>query len=102
MPHIGKGEGYMRSLISHSICLVLLGVIVMHARAQTPLGTGFTFQGQLKQNSAPMNGTVNLRFSLWDAPGSGSPPTGGNQVGGTQQLTNVPINNGLFTVTLND
>src|SRR5205085_410688 len=69
---------------------------------QTPLGTGFTYQGQLKQNSAPMNGTVNLRFSLWDAAGSGSPPTGGNQIGGTQQITNVSITNGLFTLTLDD
>src|SRR5262245_494697 len=85
-------------------CLILLGTLAAGAfdvHAQTPLGSGFTYQGQLKQNSVPMNGTVNLRFSLWDAAGSGSPPAGGNQIGTTPQATNVPISNGLFTVTLN-
>src|SRR5262249_256776 len=61
----------------------------------------FTYQGKLDQAGAPINGTISLRFSLWDAAGSGSPPTGGNQIGNGQQLTNVPITDGLFTVTLN-
>src|SRR5262245_43088192 len=85
-------------------CLILLGTLaagVFDVHAQTPLGSGFTYQGQLKQNGAPMNGTVNLRFSLWDAAGSGSPPAGGNQIGSAQQITNLPITDGLFTVTLN-
>src|SRR5262249_21127128 len=84
------------------IVLLAAMFVTLDASGQTPLGTGFTYQGQLKQNGAPMNGTVNLRFSLWDAVGSGSPPTGGNQIGSTQQSTNVPITSGLFTVTLND
>ncbi len=72
------------------------------ALAQTALGTGFTYQGQLKQNGAPINGTANLRFSLWDGPGSGSPPAGANQIGAAQPLSGVPLADGLFTVTLND
>ena len=84
------------------ICLFFLAAAAVDARAQTPLGPAFTYQGQLKQNGIAMNGTVNLRFSLWDAAGSGSPPTGGTQVGGIDQITNVPVTNGLFTVTLND
>ena len=41
---------------------------------QAPLGTGFTYQGQLKTASGLVNGACNLQFSLWDAAGSGSPP----------------------------
>src|SRR2546425_1169877 len=70
------------------------------ARAATPLGTGFTYQGQLKQNGGPLNGTKTLRFSLWDAP-STSPGAGGNQLGNRQPLTDVPVSNGTYTVTLN-
>lgn len=43
-----------------------------------------------------MNGTVDLRLSLWTADtGSGA------QIGTTQLVTNVPVTNGLFTTTLN-
>lgn len=72
------------------------------APAQTPLGTGFTYQGQLKQGGSPINGSVALRFTLWDGPGSGSPPTGANQIGAAQPISGVPLVDGLFTVTLND
>ena len=66
----------------------------------TPLGTGFTYQGQLVMNGSPVNGTTTLRFSLWDAAGSGSPPTGGNQIGANQIVPNVAVENGLFFVEL--
>jgi hypothetical protein len=65
------------------------------AWGQTSLGTAFTYQGQLKQNGTPVNGTVTLQFSLWDAPG------GGNQLGVNQSISNIPISDGLFTVRLN-
>src|SRR5262249_51355595 len=70
------------------------------ARAATPLGTGFTYQGQLRQNGSPVTGTRNLRFSLWDAQ-STSPGVGGDQLGASQTLDNVSVSGGLFTVTLN-
>jgi len=72
------------------------------ALAQTSLGTGFTYQGLLRQSGVPINGTVALRFTLWDGPGAGSPPTGANQIGAAQQMSGVPLVDGLFTVTLND
>src|SRR5262249_48301131 len=90
----------LRNLLS-----VVLGASLFmppSSRAAVPLGTGFTYQGQLKQNGGPMNGTVHLRFSLWDAAGSGAPPVGGRQLGVSQLLANTPIANGLFTVALND
>ena len=62
------------------------------------LGTGFTYQGQLKQGDNPVNGTCDFQFSLWDAAGSGSPPTGGNQIGSPQTKTSISVSNGYFTI----
>lgn len=66
-----------------------------------PLGHGFTYQGQLQQSGLPIDGTVSLSFRLWDAPGTGTPPTGGTQIGDTQTLTNVAVTGGVFSVVLN-
>lgn len=60
-----------------------------------PLGTGFTYQGQLNQGGVPVNGNVNLRFGLYDA------ATNGANLGARQILTGVSVANGLFTVQLN-
>jgi hypothetical protein len=70
-------------------------------QAATPLGSGFTYQGQLKQNGSAVTGAVTMRFSLWDSAGSGNPPVGGTKIGASQVLTSVPVTAGLFTVTLN-
>ena len=67
---------------------------------QTNLGTAFTYQGQLKKNGSPINDNCDFRFSLWDAAGSGSPPTGGNLIGSPQTKTGIAVTNGLFTVQL--
>src|SRR5262249_41237711 len=64
------------------------------ATAQTPLGPGFTYQGQLKQNGQPFTGAANLAFKLFDAPSGGS-------LLGTQTLNGVNVSTGLFTVLLN-
>jgi hypothetical protein len=71
------------------------------AMAATPLGTAFAYQGRLKSAGAPLNATADFQFSLWDAAGSGSPPTGGTQIGGTQAVNNLTVAGGLFTVQLN-
>jgi len=54
----------------------------------------FTYQGFLKQNGQPVNGTTSLTFRLYDA------PTGGTQIGSAITQT-VNVQNGLFTVELN-
>jgi len=59
-----------------------------------PLGTGFTYQGQLKQNGGPLTGVVDLEASLWTA------ALGGDPVGGTLTLSAVNVTNGLFTLEL--
>jgi hypothetical protein len=72
-----------------------------------PFGTAFTYQGWLTQSGVPLNGNADFQFSLWDAAGSGSPPTGGNQIGVMLAFDGagghpppVTISNGRFTVQL--
>jgi hypothetical protein len=74
--------------------LLFLCLFAVRAPAQTPLGTAFTYQGQLQNTGAPENGSCDLQFKLFDA------ATGGNQVGSTITDTGITITNGLFTVTL--
>src|SRR4030042_1781971 len=62
--------------------------------ANAPTGTAFTYQGQLKDASGPVNGDCDFQFSLWDA------LTGGTQVGSSLTQTGVAVSEGLFTVQL--
>jgi hypothetical protein len=82
-----------------SVLLILLGAEA--ARAQIPVGTAFTYQGELHDNNLPVNGSTDLAFSLWNAAGTGCPPVGGMQVGTTIPMTGVTVTDGLFTVVLN-
>ena len=60
----------------------------------TPLGTSFTYQGQLSNSAGPVSGSCDFQFSLWDAASAGS------QVGATVAANAVTVSNGLFMVTL--
>ena len=88
---------------SHGLCALAALVVLLPspARAQTPLGTVFTYQGQLKQSGSPASGAFNMDFKLYDA------LTIGNQVGPTLFFNGmfgnpppVSVTNGLFTVQL--
>ncbi len=68
---------------------------------QSAAGSGFSYQGQLKKDGVPISDSCSFTFSLWDEVGSGSPPSGGAQVGGDQTVDDVLVSNGLFTVILN-
>ncbi len=57
-----------------------------------PMGTAFTYQGQLIKGGSPVNDTCDFRFILYDA------QTGGSQVGTTQDKLNITVTGGLFTV----
>jgi len=37
-----------------------------------PLGSAVTYQGQLKDNGVPVNGTAAMTFQLFDAPTAGA------------------------------
>jgi hypothetical protein len=68
----------------------------LSAPAQPTGGGGpylFTYQGLLKKNGAPVNGSCDMRFSLFDSYGT--------QQGTTITFTSVLVNNGLFTVAPN-
>jgi hypothetical protein len=102
-----KGKWTIMGII---LIMLLLALAVGLARAQGPdsqggpsvqaaTGTAFTYQGQLKKDGSPVNGTCDFQFSLWDAAGSGSPPIGGNPIGITQTAT-ISVTNGLFTAQI--
>jgi hypothetical protein len=83
----------MRSLILGfvlaSVCL--LSTPPAWSAAQS---TAFTYQGQLKQAGAPYTGLVDLQFRLWDDPLAGS------EVAPSVSLSDVPVDNGLFSVEI--
>ena len=61
----------------------------------TALSTAFTYQGQLKVNGVPAQGTYAFTFTLWDTAQNGS------QLGTGDVQNAVAVTNGMFTVTLN-
>jgi hypothetical protein len=65
-----------------------------HQLAASPLGTAFTYQGQLASGTDAANGSYDLKFTLYDALSSGSVAAG--------PLTNAATSatNGYFTVAL--
>ena len=75
-----------------SLGLALTIGLVATALAQNPVGTAFTYQGQLQNGGTPQNGPCDLRFKLFDA------SSGGSQIGSTQTVAGVNVVNGLFTV----
>jgi hypothetical protein len=62
--------------------------------AAAPVGTAFTYQGNLSAGGQPANGLYDFQFSLWDA------PTRGNSVAGPLSTNGVEVSRGLFTVWL--
>lgn len=78
------------------ICMTVLLVsfLALSAPAQTPLGTAFTYQGQLNKSGSAVTSTADFQFTLFDD------PTAGNQIGATVPLNAVSVSNGLFTAPL--
>lgn len=73
---------------------VLLALIVGGVVVAAPFGTAFTYQGQLRQAGAAVNGTCDFQFGLFDA------LSGGSQIGATQAATGLTLVDGRFTVQL--
>ncbi len=63
-------------------------------RPEDGVGTGFTYQGSLKDGGNPANGQYDLQFTLYDA------LTGGNQAGSPIVMAGQTVTNGLFAVQL--
>lgn len=59
-----------------------------------PLGSAFTYQGQLKQEDVQANGSFDFQFKLFDA------VAGGVQVGGDVARNAVAVDGGVFTTNI--
>lgn len=74
----------------------VLGLMVLQGvRGQTPLGSAFNYQGQIKFNGVPVNDICDFDFTLWD-----SSQAGATQIGGVIVAANVQVTNGVFTTEL--
>ncbi len=76
-----------------SLCVLLLYVLAGpgQARAQT---TAFTYQGRLNFNGAPVSGSYDFQFAVYDASAAG------NLVAGPTNLASVNVVIGLFVAGL--
>jgi hypothetical protein len=68
--------------------------VSIHATPALAIGTGFSYQGQLKKNNVPYTGNANFSFQLYTA-------SSGGTLLGTVNQNSVPVSpGGLFTTTL--
>lgn len=72
-----------------TLLFTLLFAFATSATAQT---TAFTYQGRLTDNVTPQSATYDLEFALYDSSSS--------IVGNPIQRNGTPVNNGVFTVSL--
>lgn len=83
---------------THTLALALATLALnagSHLYAESPLGTAFIYQGQLKLDSQPVDGSADFSFSLWDA------VVGGNRLGSPIVFSGLNVVNGLFSADLN-
>ena len=83
------------TIIRGLVAALAFGLLLPQAApAQLTLGTSFNYQGKLASGGAPVTGTADLQFSLWDA------EQNGGLVGSTVAINNAAVTNGLFSVNL--
>lgn len=78
------------------LTILVLGFLVCTSQfaGAEPMGTAFTYQGQLYDASYPANGKYDLAFKLYDA------STGGSKMGTDVNAADVNVIDGYFTVEL--
>ena len=75
-------------------CLLLIAFTWCCIAGAVPVGTSFTYQGELLQSGAPVNGSFDFQFRLFDAPSNGS------ETASSIFLSVVAVQDGIFTVEL--
>ncbi len=78
------------SLILLSLCSMSGGMLSQ----AVPMGTAFTYQGQLSKNGTPVTNTCDLQFRLYDAANSGT------QIGSLLTKSGITVANGIFSTVL--
>ncbi len=96
---VGVGSGATADKLTASIGQLLgatsAGAASLRVEAiapLTPTGTGFSYQGKLKNETAPANGQFGFQFALYDA------HTDGTLVAGPIRLYIQTVSEGLVTV----
>lgn len=74
--------------------LLIVGFGVAMATADGPVGSGFTYQGQLNDNGSPANGIYDFRFWLYEQDTEGT-PIGGDD---NYRETTAEVTNGIFII----
>ncbi|MCF6289191.1 MAG: hypothetical protein L3J53_08170 [Proteobacteria bacterium] len=80
----------MKNLYITGLLLLIVSSIAMAA----PVGSRFSYQGELQDAGSPANGMYDFRMEIW------STETGGTTVASQVNLEDVSVVNGLFTVEL--
>ena len=78
-----------RFVIAASVAVIAAGAL-----AQTPLGSAFTYQGELRQSGTPAAGPADFRFRLYTAVAAGG------QIGGEVVLNGATLSGGRFAAAL--
>ena len=86
-----------RSIHCYVIAVAMLCLMVAAAHSRVPLGTTFTYQGQLKHGGLPVNDTCDFLFSLWCDEASTNAEF---QLGETIIFGPLAVINGLFSAEL--
>ncbi|MBW6474993.1 MAG: tail fiber domain-containing protein [Anaerolineaceae bacterium] len=90
-----KGKLFVISaFVTAMLLFFTMGMAIAQPSLSTSLGTGFTFQGQLKSSDTPYSGTCDFQFGLFDAVVSGT------QIEDALVKTNITVSQGFFTVLL--
>jgi len=96
-----EGQRWVRLALVLAVALSLAGSAAAQdreprdtGRLQGALGTAFTYQGRLMDGGGAAEGSYDLRFALFDAASGGLP------VGSAVTREDVPVADGLFSVTL--
>ena len=79
------------------LIVVMVGVLLFGTGTlglAVPLGTAFTYQGELKENGALADGMFDFSFTIYDD------PLAGNLEAGPKLFLEVPVTDGRFSVVL--